>query len=73
MKPALVAEVLELPVAERMRLVEAVWDSIPAAPESLPLTQWQRKELDRRFSELEADPASGSTLEEVCARIRRRS
>jgi putative addiction module component (TIGR02574 family) len=73
MKPALVAEILELPVAERMRLVEAIWDSISAAPESLPLTQWQREELDRRLSEFEADPASGSTLEEVFARIRRRS
>ena len=73
MKPALVAEILELPVAERMRLVEAIWDSISAVPESLPLTQWQREELDRRLSEFEADPASGSTLEEVFARIRRRS
>ena len=48
MKHALVAEILELPVAERMRLVEAIWDSISAAPESLPLTEWQREELDRR-------------------------
>ena len=73
MKPALVAEILELPVAERMRLVEAIWDSISAAPEALPLTQWQREELDRRLSEFEADPDSGSTLEDVFARIRRRS
>ena len=69
----LVAEILELPVAERMRLVEAIWDSISAAPESLPLTRWQREELDRRLAEYEADPASGSTLEEVFARIRQRS
>ncbi len=73
MKNALVAEILELPVAERMRLVEAIWDSISAAPESLPLTQWQREELDRRLADYEADPTSGSTLEEVFARIRHRS
>jgi putative addiction module component (TIGR02574 family) len=73
MDHALVAEILELPVAERMRLVEAIWDSISAAPESLPLTRWQREELDRRLAEYEADPASGSTLEEVFARIRQRS
>jgi putative addiction module component (TIGR02574 family) len=73
MKRELVAEILELPVAERVRLVEAIWDSISAAPESLPLTEWQREELDRRLVEYEADPASGSTLEEVFARIRRRS
>jgi putative addiction module component (TIGR02574 family) len=40
-------------------------------PEALPLTQWQREELDRRLAEYEADPDSGSTLEEVFARIRR--
>jgi putative addiction module component (TIGR02574 family) len=73
MKRALVAEILELPIAERMQLVEAIWDSISAAPESLPLTQWQREELDRRLAEYEADPASGSSLEEVFGRIRRRS
>ena len=73
MDHSLVAEILELPVAERMRLVEAIWDSISAAPESLPLTRWQREELDRRLAEYEADPASGSTLEEVFARIRQRS
>ncbi len=73
MKHALVAEILELPVADRMRLVEAIWDSISAAPEDLPLTDWQREELDRRLAEFEADSDSSSTLEEVFARIRRRS
>ena len=73
MKRALIAEILELAVPERMQLVEAIWDSISAAPESLPLTQWQREELDRRLAEYEADPASGSSLDQVFARIRRRS
>jgi putative addiction module component (TIGR02574 family) len=54
-KRELVAEILELPVEERMRLVEAIWDSISAAPELLPLTEWQREELDRRLAEYEAD------------------
>ena len=70
MKKALVAQILELPVAERMQLVEVIWDSISAAPESLPLTQWQRDELDRRLAEYEADPSSASSLEEVFARVR---
>ena len=70
MKKALVAQILELSVAERMQLVEVIWDSISAAPESLPLTQWQRDELDRRLAEYEADPSSGSSLEEVFARVR---
>lgn len=71
MKHELVAEILALPVPERMRLVEAIWDSISVVPEALPLTQWQKDELDRRLAEFEADPDSGATLEEVFARIRR--
>jgi len=73
MKQELIAEILALPVTERMRLVEAIWDSIAAVPEALPLTQWQKDELDRRLAEFEADPDSGTTLEEVFARIRRAS
>ena len=71
MKQTLIAEILALPVAERVRLVEAVWDSISAVPEALPLTQWQKEELERRLAEFEADPDAGSSLEEVFARIRR--
>jgi putative addiction module component (TIGR02574 family) len=71
MKQELVAEILALPVEDRVRLVEAIWDSISAVPEALPLTDWQKEELDRRLAELEADPDAGSSLEEVFARIRR--
>jgi putative addiction module component (TIGR02574 family) len=73
MKQELVAEILALPVAERVRLVEAIWDSISAIPEALPLTEWQKQELDRRLAEFEANPDEGATLEEVFARIRRAS
>jgi putative addiction module component (TIGR02574 family) len=73
MKQELVAEILALPVPERVRLVEAIWDSISAVPEALPLTEWQKEELDRRLAEFDANPEAGSTLEEVFARIRRGS
>ena len=71
MKQDLVAEILALPVDDRVRLVEAIWDSISAVPEAITLTDWQKQELDRRLAEYEADPDAGSTLEEVFARIRR--
>lgn len=71
MKQELVAEILALPVDDRVRLVEEIWDSISAVPEALPLTEWQKEELDRRLDDLEKNPDAGSTLEEVFARIRR--
>ena len=58
-----------LSVAERMLLVEQIWDSIAAEQESLPLTQAQKDELDRRLAAYEADPTAGSTWEEVKARL----
>src|ERR1041384_1259566 len=73
MNQELVAEILALPASERVRLVDAIWDSIAEAPDALELTQWQRDELDSRLAEFEADPDSGATLEEVFARIRRAS
>jgi putative addiction module component (TIGR02574 family) len=71
MKQELVAQILALPIEDRVRLVEAIWDSISAVPEALPLTDWQREELDRRLADFEANPDAGSSLEEVFARIRR--
>ena len=73
MKHELVSEILALPVEERVRLVDTIWDSISAVPEALPLTQWQRDELDRRLAEFEADPDGGATLDAVFARMRRGS
>jgi putative addiction module component (TIGR02574 family) len=73
MKNELVAEILALPLEERVQLVEAIWDSISAFPEALPLTGWQKDELDRRLAEYESDPDAGSSLEEVLARVRRAS
>ena len=70
MNQDLVAEMLELPLEERLRLVEAVWDSISVLPDAIPLTAWQREELDRRLTEYETNPDSGITMEEVFSRIR---
>jgi len=46
-----IQEILKLSVAERIELVEAIWDSIADAPENLPVTAAQKRELDRRLAE----------------------
>ena len=60
-----IQEILKLPVAERIEIVEAIWDSIAASPESLPVTESQRRELDRRLAEYRANPGLGRTWEEI--------
>ena len=58
-------EILKLSVAERIALVEAIWDSIADAPESLPVTVAQKQELDRRLAEYQKNPDAGRTWEEI--------
>ena len=50
MKQFSVAEILELPVAERILLVELIWDSIAAVPEAVPVSEELKVELDRRLA-----------------------
>ncbi len=42
-------EIDKLGLAERLLLVEDVWDSI--AKSNLELPEWQKKELDKRYKE----------------------
>lgn len=69
MKPIRLADVLELPVPERLKLVEAIWDSIAEIPEAIALSESQRAELERRFEDYEKNPDAGSPWPEVRARI----
>jgi putative addiction module component (TIGR02574 family) len=62
----------QLGVAERIMLVEDIWDSIAAEAERLPLTEAQKQDLQRRVAAHEADPQAGSSLEEVKARLQGR-
>ena len=58
-----------LSIAERILLVEEIWDSIAAEQEQIPLTQAQKDELDRRLADMEKNPGPGLSWEEVRERI----
>jgi putative addiction module component (TIGR02574 family) len=74
MTKALREQILKLSTAERLELVEEIWDSIAAELEGelFPLTEDQRKDLQRRLAEADADPEGGSPWEVVRDRIGRR-
>ena len=55
-----------LSLAERILLVEELWDSIAA---STPITDAQRAELDRRLADHEANPDDVVSWEEVQSSI----
>jgi putative addiction module component (TIGR02574 family) len=62
----------DLPVEQRMRLVEEIWDSIAVDQNALPLTEEQRAELDQRLDAYEADGNPGRPAEVALADIRKR-
>ena len=58
-----------LSVAERVRLVQDIWDTLQPTADELPLTEEQREIVDRRLEEHHRDPSSAIPWEEVRARI----
>ena len=58
-------------VAERIQLVEDIWDSIAAVPETLTLTDAERAELDRRLATYAQNPDGGISWDELKEKVRR--
>ncbi len=65
-----IADILELPVQERIRLVELIWDSVAAVPEAVKISPELKAELEARLREFEENPAAGYSWEQVKARLK---
>ena len=52
-------------VAERLALVEAIWDSIAPQTEVAVLTDAQKAEIDRRWAAHQANPEAAVPWEQV--------
>jgi putative addiction module component (TIGR02574 family) len=64
------APLLKLARAERLQLVEDLWDSIAQEDAQSPVPDLKRDELRRRKERFAAHPASGRTWEQVKQRAR---
>jgi putative addiction module component (TIGR02574 family) len=53
---------------DRLALAEAIWDSVALEMEKAPLTETQRRELERRLADSQARPDAVTPWEEVKAR-----
>lgn len=67
-----VAEILKLPVEERLRLVELIWESLAADPSGVPLGDAHRAVIDERLAEHDCTPDDVVSRDEVLAEARRR-
>lgn len=65
-----IADILELPIQERIRLVELIWDSVAAVPEAVQVSPALKSELETRYAEFEANPESGYSWDQVKSRLK---
>ncbi len=54
-----VSEIFGLSVAERVQIVEDVWDSIGKNPEELPLSEAEKVEIDKLLKSYQENPNEG--------------
>lgn len=62
--------VFDLSPAEKLQLVEDLWDDLPTVPEAIPVHEWQKQELERRKTNLQRNPVAALSWEETKRRIR---
>ncbi len=66
----LLEQSLKLPIPERIKLVEDIWDSIAAVPDVVELSPEQISELERRIEDYQKNPEKTVPWEEVRDRLR---
>jgi putative addiction module component (TIGR02574 family) len=68
-RSSLPPEIRQLPVADRVDLVERIWDSIVEDQSGFELTDAQKAELDRRLAARQKSPDRGSPWDKVKKRL----
>jgi putative addiction module component (TIGR02574 family) len=65
MKKIDISTIFELTISQRILLAQEIWDSVIKNPESIPLTEKQKKELDKRITAYIKNPDQGKPWSEV--------
>jgi putative addiction module component (TIGR02574 family) len=64
----------QLSIAERIQLVEDIWDSIVAeSPTAVQLSEQQRQEIRRRLAAHDAEPGSAIPWEQIRSELFQRN
>jgi putative addiction module component (TIGR02574 family) len=71
MTAVLAKEVDKLSVAEKIQLVEDLWDELAAEPGLLPVPESHKRELDARLEAHLANPDSAISIAEYRKRLAR--
>lgn len=63
-----IAELSALPPTERLRVAEAIWDSLDDSAIPDP-TEYRLEELERRLARHDADPSTALTPQQIEERV----
>ncbi len=64
-----IGSLFDLSTAEKLQLVEDLWDELAATPDAIPVHEWQKDELARRKANLLNNPGSALSWEEVREKV----
>ncbi len=73
MKNFSLSEILKMSVPKRIKLAQAVWDSVAEVPKSLPITEAERKILDRELRSYYANPGASIPWSKVKTKLLRKT
>jgi putative addiction module component (TIGR02574 family) len=65
MKKISASDIAEMPIEERIQLVEDIWDSIAELPESILVPEWHKEELEKRLDAYHTNPTEGTPWGEI--------
>ncbi len=66
-----ISDLSALPIGDRLRVVHAIWDTLPDDVD-LSTTSEQQAELDRRLAAHQADPSTAISHDELMRRVEKR-
>ena len=65
-----VADILALPVQERIHLVELIWESVAAFPQAIEVSPELKSDLAARLVDFERDPEAGNAWDQVKEKLK---
>ncbi|MEA2240322.1 MAG: putative addiction module component [Thermoanaerobaculia bacterium] len=63
-------QILQLPVAERVAIIQEIWESMIEHPEDIEISAAQREELDRRWVDTRENPDDEEPWDDVMESLR---
>ena len=68
----IIKEIDKLSLFEKLILVEDIWDSIACSNAVLPMPEWQKVELDKRYSDYKSGKLKLHDWESVRGKLRKK-